>query len=102
INLPVVDYEPMHGEFFMKHMGNHLSFFHFDDSFFEGFFKEGRFAIPNIPAAYQKVPPFFYQRFMLTVDKMYIIPSESGVPIIFDYKQPVYYYHKNKESSFKV
>ncbi|CAL1295538.1 unnamed protein product [Larinioides sclopetarius] len=102
INLPVVDYEPIHGEFFMKHMGNHLSFFHFDDSFFEGFFKEGRFSIPNIPPVYQKIPQFFYQRFMLTVDKMYIIPSESGVPIIFDYKQPVYYYHKNKESSFKV
>ncbi|GFS61509.1 vitellogenin-6 [Trichonephila inaurata madagascariensis] len=102
INIPVIDYEPIHGEFFIKYMGNHFSFFHFDDSTFENFFTEGRFSIPNLPALYQRVPQFFYQRFMLTVDKMYLIPSESGIPIIFDYKQPIYYYHKNKESSLKV
>ncbi|GIY06719.1 vitellogenin-6 [Caerostris darwini] len=102
INLPNVEYEPIHGEFFFRYMGNQMSFFHFDDSFFEAFFSQGRFSIPNLPALYQRVPQFFYQRFLLTVDKMYLIPSESGIPIIFDYKQPIYYYHKNKESSLKV
>ena len=62
----------------------------------------GRFVIPNIPAAYQRIPAFFYQRFMLNVDKFYVIPTESGIPLFFDYKQPIYYYHRNKESSFKV
>jgi hypothetical protein len=102
LNLPVYDYDHIHGEIFFKYMGKHLSSFQFDDKTFEQFFKEGRFSIPNIPAAYQKIPAFFYQRFMLTVDKFYVLPTESGIPLLFDYKQPVYYYHRNKESSLKV
>ncbi|KAG8181558.1 hypothetical protein JTE90_017309 [Oedothorax gibbosus] len=102
IHLPTLESEDIHGEFFMKYMGNTLSFFHFDEKTFEDFFREGRFSIPNLPALYHKIPEFFYQRFMLNVDKLYVIPSESGLPIIFDYKQPLYYYHKNKESSFRV
>lgn len=39
---------------------------------------------------------------MLNVDKFYVMPSESGIPLLFDYKQPLYYFHHNKESSFKV
>ncbi|XP_054714176.1 vitellogenin-2-like [Uloborus diversus] len=102
LKLPVHDYEPILGEIFFKYMGNHLQSFFFDEHTFEDFFKEGRFVIPNLPALYQTVAEFTYQRFILSVDQYYIIPSESGVPIIFDYKQPVYFHHHNKESSLKV
>ncbi|KFM59902.1 Vitellogenin-6, partial [Stegodyphus mimosarum] len=102
LNLPVAEYEKMIGEFFFNYMGNQVWFFQFDDKTFEDFFKEGRFSIPNLPTYYQNIPEFYYQRFMLTVDKYYVIPSESGIPVVFDYKQPIYYFHKNKESSFKV
>lgn len=62
----------------------------------------GRFTIPNIPAALQKIPPFYHQRFLLTVDKFYVLPTESGIPLLLDYKQPVYTYVKNKDSGFRV
>ncbi|XP_042902860.1 vitellogenin-6 isoform X1 [Parasteatoda tepidariorum] len=102
INLPVHNYGPILGEIFFSYMGTQRSFFRFDDKTFEDFFKQGRFTIPNIPAMLQRIPEFFYQRFMLTIDQFYVIPSEAGLPIYFDYKQPAYLYYKNKDTSFKV
>lgn len=48
------------------------------------------------------LPTYRFQHFILAEDQTYVLPSEAGLALLFEQKQPVHVYNHIKESQFSL
>lgn len=97
VNIETRDYEPIYGDFFVNHQGTRITFFHFNESFLERTFSSKHQNPSEI-----KFDHFQIDKHLLGTDRTYLIPTDLGLPLVFNAMQTLYLQYDNKNFNFEV
>ncbi|XP_067144635.1 vitellogenin-3-like [Centruroides vittatus] len=86
LNLHHRQYGPVYGNIFFKLFGTEIDFFHFNESVIENYLKEGD--LTSFLKHEDDHHPFLYRHFAVGSDKTYVFSTETGLPLIYEVKQP--------------
>ncbi|XP_022252919.1 vitellogenin-6-like [Limulus polyphemus] len=94
--------KPVNGNFFIKIFNSEITFFTFNESTFDNLYSRGYIEIPDIEKILKSVGCFRLKRFFVELDFLYILPTEVGLPVLFEYKSPGFVQYRNNHFQFSV
>ncbi|XP_064476653.1 vitellogenin-6-like [Ornithodoros turicata] len=96
------EYEEPFGTFKFELFNNEIAFWTFNRTTFEHIFGEEERSLPWIRSFAGDVKDFKITSFDMQHDMSFFLPTEIGLPFYLEYKEPTFFYYKNKDITFDV